>query len=90
MKAYEFWALECFRRLCPHAPPDQPLNKSTTQQAYVEGFNKAKEMVINLFTKDMVPPYFKSEIKVEHVGTIVWGIGTVEVDPKTGERFEDE
>lgn len=31
-------ARECFHRLCPHAPKDLAVDKSTTMKAYLEGY----------------------------------------------------
>lgn len=35
-------AREALLRLCPHAPKDLPFEKSTTMQAYMEGYLRAK------------------------------------------------
>jgi hypothetical protein len=31
-------ARECYHRLCPHAPKDLPIDKSTTMKAFLEGY----------------------------------------------------
>lgn len=35
-------ARECYLRLCPYAPKDLPVEKSTTMRAFLEGYKAAK------------------------------------------------